>query len=308
MASVLQLHRVLESRLADVPIAVVDVETTGVHPSDRVIELAVLRLEPGCPPRMLIDTLVDPERPVTATHIHGITADDVIGAPTFRKIARDVEDALSGCVLVAYNACFDVRFLRQEFEAVGRQFEPPFMCLMNLSAHLRLATHCSLSRACAQNQIVRRNAHAASADAEAAAAIWQLCKESLSSQGYMTFRDLSMDCRYAFTKSFFNKPLSACAPRRIAWEPKHCDVSERAKRIGDWARAEELTQEIHCLFAARAELDRVQIVLRANRDAHRVDVAFKLLAAQLGLTSAGTQATPRDWERLYSMVARSSAA
>src|SRR5688572_11268968 len=264
MASVLPLHGVLDSKFADVPIAIVDVETTGVYPSDRVIELAVLRLDPGCPPRMLIDTLIDAERPVTATHIHGITADDVIGAPTFRKIARDVENALAGCVLVAYNASFDVRFLRQEFEAVGRQFEPPYMCLMNLSTHLRLAAHCSLSRACALNQIVCTNAHSASADVEAAAAIWRLCTESLSSQGYTTFRDLSTRCRYAFTKSFVNRPLSARVPSRTAWEPKQCDTAERAKRIGDWAHAEALTQELHCLFAARAELDRVQVVLRGK--------------------------------------------
>ena len=275
MASVLPLHRVLESRIADVPIAVVDVETTGVNPSDRVIEMAVLRLDPGCPPRMLIDTLIDAGRPVTATHIHGITTDDVIGAPTFGKIARDVENALAGCVLVAYNAYFDVRFLRQEFEAVGRQFEPPFVCLMDLSTHLRLSAHCSLSRACALNQIVCRNNHTASADAEAAAAIWQLCKESLSSQSYTTFRDLSMKCRYAFTKSFFNRPLSARAPGRTVWEPKHCDASERATRIGDWARAEELTQELHCLSAARAELDAAAD--RAAREPQRLTSSRRCL-------------------------------
>src|SRR5688572_21818738 len=113
MASVLPLRPLLESRFSDVPIAIVDVETTGVYRSDRVIELAILRLDPGDEPRMVINTLVDPLCPVGATYIHGITTDDVMGAPTFSQITRDVENALAGCALVAYNAYFDLRFLRQ---------------------------------------------------------------------------------------------------------------------------------------------------------------------------------------------------
>ena len=307
MSSVPILHRVLDSRLVDVPIAIVDVETTGVCPSDRVVELAIMRQDPGDPPRMVIDTMIDPLRRVTATHIHGITSADVKGAPKFRQIAPDVQNALAGCMLVAYNAYFDVRFLRQEFAAVGKHFEPPYMCLMNLSAHLRLTAHCSLSRACALHQIVCRNAHAASADAEATAAIWQLCRATLSSQGYATFRDLWLKCRYAFTKSFFNKPLSTRPSAHSAWRPKTSDPTQRQKRIGDLVRAEELAQELRWVVAARTELATVQSMLqRKLRDEDRADVAFKLFAAELGLVSAGSQAKLRDWKTLHSMVVRSA--
>jgi DNA polymerase III epsilon subunit-like protein len=252
---------------------------------------------------MVINTLVDPRCPVGATHIHGITTDDVMGAPTFSQIARDVENALAGCALVAYNAYFDVRFLRQEFNAIGKPFEPPYMCLMNLSSHLHLTAHCSLSRACELHRIVRRNAHTAAADAEAAAAIWRLCRESLASQSYGTFRDLSIRCRYAFTKSFVNRPLPERAPARATWEPILCDASERAKRIGDWAKADDLAQELRWLFAARAELDAARRALQGKlSDGDRTDIAFKLFAVELGLVSAGTQATPQDWDRLHFMV------
>lgn len=62
--------------IGDLPISVVDVETTGLHPrGDRIIEIAVVRIEPDGKSRTIFDNLVNPRRPVSATEIHGITDD-----------------------------------------------------------------------------------------------------------------------------------------------------------------------------------------------------------------------------------------
>jgi DNA polymerase III epsilon subunit-like protein len=72
------------------PIAVVDFETTGLTPGfDRVIEVSVVRLDPGKEARLVLDTLVNPMRPVAATEIHGITDADVAKAPRFHEIAGE---------------------------------------------------------------------------------------------------------------------------------------------------------------------------------------------------------------------------
>jgi DNA polymerase III epsilon subunit-like protein len=58
--------------------AVVDVETTGLfHRIDRIIEIAVIRVDGN---GNLVDeyvTLVNPNRDLGPTHIHGITAKEV---------------------------------------------------------------------------------------------------------------------------------------------------------------------------------------------------------------------------------------
>ncbi len=78
--------------IADTPITVVDTETTGLYPGgDRVIELAVVRIEPNAEPVLVLDTLLNPGRRVAATEIHGITDADVADAPTFADVAPALE-------------------------------------------------------------------------------------------------------------------------------------------------------------------------------------------------------------------------
>ena len=111
------------------PIAVIDLETTGLAPGrDRVVELSVVRRDPGREPVLALDTLVNPSRRVAATEIHGITDEDVEDAPRFESIAANVVEALSDCVVAAYNVYFDIRFLAYELERCGVKCPPPHFC------------------------------------------------------------------------------------------------------------------------------------------------------------------------------------
>ena len=75
----------------ETPIAVVDLETTGLYPGcDRIVEISVVRLQPGRPAELVLDTLVNPRRRVRATEIHGITDADVEDAPEFDELVGDV--------------------------------------------------------------------------------------------------------------------------------------------------------------------------------------------------------------------------
>jgi hypothetical protein len=71
------------------PIAVIDVETTGLFPwrHDRIVEIAAVVVnEHGMIEREFV-SLVNPQRDVGPTRIHGLTAEDVLHAPPFCDIA-----------------------------------------------------------------------------------------------------------------------------------------------------------------------------------------------------------------------------
>lgn len=101
--------------------AVVDVETTGLHPDyhHRVVELAIVSLGPDGQRETDWSTLINPERDVGATHVHGLTASDLVDAPRFADVASDVIEQLAGRVLVAHNLRFDVAFIASELSRLG---------------------------------------------------------------------------------------------------------------------------------------------------------------------------------------------
>src|SRR5688572_14883161 len=92
----------LAQRILDVPVAVVDLETTGFAPAmDRVIEIAIALVRGDEPPRLVLDTLVNiGGQPVGLTEVHGLLERDLAGAPGFRDIADLVMAALANRIVV----------------------------------------------------------------------------------------------------------------------------------------------------------------------------------------------------------------
>jgi DNA polymerase III epsilon subunit-like protein len=77
--------------------AAIDLETTGLSPRiDRVVEVAVIQLDRGVSPYGEFATLINPGRDIGATHIHRITARDVVSAPRFEQVAPMLLDLLRG--------------------------------------------------------------------------------------------------------------------------------------------------------------------------------------------------------------------
>jgi DNA polymerase-3 subunit epsilon len=210
MGSVIEFPRgVVDAELARVPLAIVDLETTGLYPGDRIVEIAIVRVEPGSEPVTVVDTLVNPGRPVTATEIHGITDADVADAPTFREIVPVVLEALSNAVFASYNVYFDGRFVREELRGVGISRFPPQLCLMHLRPMLGLGERCSLGDACEQSGVAHsKDVHRAAADAVAAAALWARYLDACERSGIRTFRQLAGLRDYKFTSSFGDEMLS----------------------------------------------------------------------------------------------------
>jgi DNA polymerase-3 subunit epsilon len=162
----------------DEELAALDFETTGLSPDhgDRVIEIAVVRGRWGEAPRTWC-TLVHPCRPVSATHIHGITDDMVTTAPTFGRVARTLLDALDGALMTAHNARFEQAFLRMECAraeiAVGVEDS---LDTVGLSRRVLMLPSNTLTAVCEHLGVSRGQAHRALDDA---AATWRIAWEIL---------------------------------------------------------------------------------------------------------------------------------
>ncbi|MFT0847950.1 3'-5' exonuclease [Actinomycetaceae bacterium L2_0104] len=117
--------------------AVVDVETTGLNPSsDRIIEIDVVALDAEGEFEDEWTSLVNPLRPVAAQFVHGISDDDVAGAPTFTELLPHIATRLEGRAIAAHNAAFDVGFLNASFKRARFPMEVPLdatVCTMELS-------------------------------------------------------------------------------------------------------------------------------------------------------------------------------
>ena len=109
--------------LSDVPIAVVDVETTGASAAygDRVIELGVVRLEGG---RRVAEyqQLLDPDRRISPgiTALTGISPAMCAGQPRFADVADQLTTLLSGAAVMGHNVRFDLSFIANEYRRAGQ--------------------------------------------------------------------------------------------------------------------------------------------------------------------------------------------
>lgn len=113
-----------------------DCETTGVSPSDRIVEVAWLITNEDF---QILDeghSLINPQRPIPAgaSAVHGITMKDVEGAPTADEYFYDVlGNKLSGldAIFTAHNAPFDMRYFGPYLPD-----STPQMCTLRLARKL----------------------------------------------------------------------------------------------------------------------------------------------------------------------------
>jgi DNA polymerase-3 subunit epsilon len=108
------------------PLAVIDLETTGVNVAkDKIVELCIAkakldgtvevktkRINPGIP------------IPLETSLIHGIYDEDVKDAPMFKQIGKAIAQFLEGCDLAGFNSNrFDVPMLVEEFLRIDIEFD-----------------------------------------------------------------------------------------------------------------------------------------------------------------------------------------
>lgn len=164
----------------ELPIALVDVETTGRDASvDRIVEVGIAIARGGVLAERK-NWLVNPGCPIPneASVVHGIRDEDVREAPPFEALAHEILAALEGCIPAAYNAAFDRAFLYSEVARAGGlalapppalrkdvEWLDPLVWARELQSEERSR---ALGDVAARLGVALQNAHRASDDAEAA--------------------------------------------------------------------------------------------------------------------------------------------
>lgn len=153
--------------------AVIDSETTGLGPSDRIVEFACNVLDAhGCVLQRF-ETLIDPGRVPGPTRIHGVTQVMSKSAPSFGALARRLFHLLNGRVVVGHNLAFDWMMLRKEFQRLGVRIPstPGGVCTADWSESVLGSRH-SLEAACDALGITNPRPHQAGSDAEATVGVF----------------------------------------------------------------------------------------------------------------------------------------
>ena len=292
--------------------AVIDTETTGFGKTDRLVEIAVVLVE-GKEIVQEWETLINPERDISNSNIHGITSELVSLAPTFAEINSELSRLINGAILVAHNISFDQRMLEQEFSRVKKDndFGVGFCTLQ--------ATKLKLESACKDYGITNVSAHRALTDARATALIFIKVMEQLGSDKELVPISLKHDpqakapqllSRAAISED--HKPghqnlrriIHGLGPSQEAGqELSYLDAlssvmsdfeitSDEMKYLDDWAQtlglASSKQNDLHSTFFN-------QLVMAAERDNYISDTEKMLLekaAKTLGLSYQA--ATPTD--------------
>ena len=109
--------------LCDIPIAVIDTETTGASAmlGHKVIEVGIVRLEAGREVARY-EQLIDPRRSISAgvTALTGISQDMVEGQPRFSDQLPAMMQVIHGAAILGHNIRFDLSFLAAEFRRAGQ--------------------------------------------------------------------------------------------------------------------------------------------------------------------------------------------
>ena len=113
-------------------LVVVDVETTGLQPTSRILSFAAYVVENGVTIESW-STLINPGTHIGATHIHGLNSEKLVGAKSFPNYSDKVRQLLTSSskttYLTGHNISYDAGRLTYEYQLLGE--EPPPMLLLD---------------------------------------------------------------------------------------------------------------------------------------------------------------------------------
>ena len=196
-----------------------DLETTGLDfEKDEIIEAALVRFENG-EPKENLDFLVKPStaelRPFIET-LTGISKADLESAPDFATVAGQICSFIGDLPIVAHNALFDSKFLKQTFSKVGISYDTHvFWDSLTLSriAFQNVPNH-RLDTLVAELGIERSRAHRALPDADACGRLFVKALEKISAMDPWLFVALSKVSEGSNYESLFaTKSESLAAPK-----------------------------------------------------------------------------------------------
>lgn len=156
---------------------IIDIETTGNHYKyGHITEIALYRHN-GQQVTDSYSTLINPEMdiPYYITKLTGIDNEMVKNAPKFFEVAKKIVEITSNSIFVAHNVSFDYRFVKEEFNRLGFDYNRKTLCTVQLSRKF-LPGHrsYSLGKLCSDLNININGRHRATGDALATVKLFEI--------------------------------------------------------------------------------------------------------------------------------------
>ena len=209
------------------PLVIFDLETTGLDlVKERIIQLSYIKVMPNGE-EIRHDYTINPEKPIPAevTELTGISDADVAGKPTFKELAKTLEEEFKGCDFAGYNSNnFDIPLLAEEFLRAGIDFDFGKCRLIDACAIFRKMEKRNLAAAykfyCGRKMEDDFEAHRADQDTEATYRVLmgQLDRYPPENEPDEPERRLENDMQFLadFSKQNDNVDFAG----RIIWAPK----------------------------------------------------------------------------------------
>jgi DNA polymerase-3 subunit epsilon len=159
--------------------AIIDIETCGgkyISGSGKITEICIV-IHNGTQVINKFTSLVNPECYISGyyTQITGITNAMVADAPKFYEISKQIVELTTNCVFVAHNVSFDYNFIKNEFAALGYNYNREQLCTVKLSRKLLPGfSSYSLGVLCDELGIANNARHRAEGDALATAQLFDI--------------------------------------------------------------------------------------------------------------------------------------
>lgn len=156
---------------------IIDIETTGhSYKNGKITEIALYQHN-GQEITDSYSTLINPEMdiPYFITDLTGIDNTMVKNAPKFYEVAKTIVQLTQGRTFVAHNVSFDYKFIKEEFNRLGYNYNRKTMCTVKLSRKL-LPGHksYSLGKLCSDIGIKINGRHRAAGDALATVKLFEI--------------------------------------------------------------------------------------------------------------------------------------
>ena len=163
--------------MKDTLYAIVDIETTGLSPSNEKITEIAIFIHDGDKVVKEFSALINPEKkiPYRIIQMTGINNQMVEDSPKFYEIAKQIVELTEGKIIVGHNVRFDYGFIRNEFKSLGYIYERKTLDTVKLSRKLIPGRKSySLGKLCKDLQIENSARHRAAGDAMATVKLFEL--------------------------------------------------------------------------------------------------------------------------------------
>ncbi len=184
---------VVKSKIREGQFVVIDFETTGLNAvEDEIVEIGAVKIDS----MKIVDefsTLVKPVKNISkkSIEITGISQEMLDGAPTLDQVLPNFLTFLGSLPIVAHNADFDYRFLREATRSLGIETNIPYIDTLQLSKALLSIPSYGLEKVVKALELEDFNHHRALDDAQITAKVFIKLCEMAEYKGIQSFDKLN---------------------------------------------------------------------------------------------------------------------